>query len=109
MWTLHETDNENTVPCEVIRMTRDEIAAARFSWCCEFQLRRRGSAHDADALIWTGGFMSSASSGDGSYLNGYVIKAAGDIQGIVVIDEDLRESKLQPTAAIAYVLPGHDS
>lgn len=103
MWTLHATDTESTVPCEVSRMALDEIAAARFSWGREFQRRRQCGAHDPDSLIWAGGFLSGASPEYDFYLSGYVIKAAGDIQGLVVIDPELRTSRSQPAAAVAYV------
>jgi hypothetical protein len=82
-------------------MTFDEISAARFSWAREFQQRHVNRVRDDDELIWARGLMANAHSA--SILNGYVITAEGDIQGIVVIDEELRISKTQPSAALAYV------
>lgn len=47
--------------------------------------------------------MSAAPAACQAELNGYVITAAEDIQGIVVVDEELRRSKTMPSATLAYV------
>lgn len=103
MWTLREIESGKNVPCEITRMTSDQIAAARSSWGREFQRRHDSGAHDDDALIWARGLMLNAPSEDVCRLTGYVITAGNDVQGIVVLDEDLRASKSQPSVPLAYV------
>lgn len=103
MWTLCETDSGRDVPCEVARITSIDIAAVRFSWEREFQLRRFDGVRDDDALIWDRGFMSNARSLEGIALAGYVISASDAVQGIVVVDQELKASRTQPSSAIAYV------
>lgn len=103
MHTLRETESGNGVPCQIARMTFIEIAAAQFSWGREFQRRHAKRVHDDDSLIWTRGFLANTPSTGDRGLTGYVIAAAGDVQGMIVIDEDLRSSKIQPPMALAYV------
>lgn len=103
MWTLRLAESGTIVPCEVARMTFQEIAAAAASWGREFQRRRVGGVRDEDALIWARGFMSDSPSEGDCKLTGYVISVAGDIQGIVRIDDVLRPSRTQPSVGMVYI------
>lgn len=100
MQVLCKTVDGHVEQCTVLRLTEDDIALARESWGIEFRHRFALGMRDPDEMIWSTGFLLAT---DGSPLNGYVITANNDIQGVIVVDKELRASRVHPSAKVSYV------
>jgi len=100
MDALCKTVDGRVRPCNVQRLTKGDIAKAQSSWGIAFRRRFELGMRDPDEMIWSAGFMSPT---EESALPGYAAVADDEIQGIVVIDQKLRMSRVPPVSAITYL------
>lgn len=99
---LLDTENGSRVPCEVEPLRLDHVEAANVSWCRELERRCDMGFRDEDILVWRQGLNYSECDYDLAP-SGYVISAAGEIQGVVTFDRALQSDQDQHGSDLVYV------
>ena len=100
---LYDTQLGRPFEADLLRITDDHVARLNATWVPHFQNRQQLPERDEDFVLWSKGTRYLDLVIDRADVRGYMLQCAGDIQGVLVLQDEDEPSRLAAGARVLTV------